>query len=62
MIEIIKAFDPDTNIEVSMDETQRIVFKTSLPRIRKDLEIKHNVKHVLFILKELYKEDNSTIS
>jgi len=57
MIEIIKAFDPDTNIEVPFDETQRIVFKTSLPRIRKDLEIKHKVKNVLFILKEHYKEE-----
>ena len=56
MIEIIKAFDPVTMLEINVHRNQRVIKKTSLPLIRKKLEFKHSIKQVLFIIKELNKE------
>ena len=56
MIEIIKAFDPESNLDLPVHRNQRVIKKESLQRIRKEMKMKHSVKHVLFITKELEKE------
>lgn len=56
MIEILKAFDPVTMLEIPDYKNQRIVKLKYLEFIRKDLEEKHNVKKVLFIFKEIEKD------
>ena len=57
MIEILKAFDPETNNEVKLHHKQRVVNETSLPRIRRKAQEKYRLKHVLFITKNLIKEE-----